>query len=123
MVYVDDMRAKFGRLVMCHMVADTDAELHAMADRIGVARRWFQQPPKVRHSHYDICLSKRALAVAAGAKEITVRETAEICRAKLKPRTCRLCGCTDACACPGGCWWVEDDLCSACQRAIDHAPR
>lgn len=28
--------------------------------------------------------------------------------------TCRSCGCTDTCACPGGCWWVEPDLCSAC---------
>lgn len=83
MVYVDDMRAPYGRLVMCHMIADTDDELHAMADRIGVSRRWHQKPPKVRHSHYDICLSKRAQAVAAGAREITVRETAAICRAKL----------------------------------------
>jgi hypothetical protein len=29
-------------------------------------------------------------------------------------RACRVCGCTDAAACPGGCRWVEDDLCSVC---------
>jgi len=72
-VYVDDMRAKFGRLVMCHMIADTDDELHAMADRIGVARKWHQSPPK-HDSHYDIALSKRAAAVAAGAVQITWRQ-------------------------------------------------
>lgn len=27
---------------------------------------------------------------------------------------CRVCGCTDERACPGGCWWVEPDLCSDC---------
>ena len=74
-VYVDDMRANFGRMVMCHMVADTDEELHAMAARIGVARRWHQAPPK-HDSHYDIALSRRALAVAAGAVEITWRQCA-----------------------------------------------
>lgn len=73
--YVDDMRAKFGRMVMCHMVADTDEELHAMAARIGVARRWHQAPPK-HDSHYDIALSRRALAIAAGAVEITWRQCA-----------------------------------------------
>lgn len=72
-VYVDDMRAQFGRMVMCHMIADTDEELHAMAARIGVARRWHQAPPK-HDSHYDIALSKRAAAVAAGAVEITWRQ-------------------------------------------------
>ena len=41
----------------------TDAELHAMADAIGVSRRWHQAPPKHR-SHYDIALSKRAAAIA-----------------------------------------------------------
>jgi len=30
-------------------------------------------------------------------------------------RTCRECGCTDEYGCDGGCSWVEDDLCSACQ--------
>lgn len=73
-VYVDDMRAPYGRLIMCHMIADTDDELHAMADRIGVARRWWQSPAKTSGSHYDIALSKRALAVAAGAVEITLRQ-------------------------------------------------
>lgn len=72
-VYVDDMNAGYGRMVMCHMLADTDEELHAMADRIGVARKWHQAPPK-HDSHYDIALSKRALAVKAGARQITWRE-------------------------------------------------
>ena len=67
-VYVDNMRAKFGRLVMCHMLADTEEELHAMADKISVARKWYQG------DHYDIALSKRTLAIAAGAVEITWRQ-------------------------------------------------
>jgi hypothetical protein len=72
-VYVDDMKAEFGRMVMCHMVADTDEELHAMAAKIGVQRRWHQAPPR-HDSHYDIALSKRALAVRHGAVEITWRQ-------------------------------------------------
>ena len=76
-VYVDDMKAKYRRMVMCHMIADTEEELHAMAARIGVARRWFQQ--KLSGDHYDICLSKRALAVSLGAKEITLRQCAAMC--------------------------------------------
>lgn len=31
---------------------------------------------------------------------------------------CRVCGCTESRACPGGCWWVEEDLCSTCHTAI-----
>lgn len=29
-------------------------------------------------------------------------------------RVCRVCGCSEANACEGGCCWVEEDLCSAC---------
>ena len=75
-VYVDNMRA---RLVMCHMLADSDLELLEMADRIGVARRWHQYAGTPR-SHFDIAQSKRALAVAAGAVEITMREAGRIVR-------------------------------------------
>lgn len=31
-------------------------------------------------------------------------------------RRCRECGCTDEQACWPGCWWVETDLCSACDE-------
>lgn len=80
-VYVDDMRAPYGRMVMCHMLADSDEELHAMADRIGVARRWHQKPGTY-HSHYDICLTKRAKAVEAGAIEIDRDGLSSILRSK-----------------------------------------
>lgn len=59
-VYVDDMTADHRpahaparRYVMCHMIADSEAELHAMADAIGAARKWHQAPPR-HDSHYDI---------------------------------------------------------------------
>ena len=67
-VYVDDMRRTYGRMVLCHMMADTDKELRAMATKIGVHQRWHQG------DHFDICLQKRAMAVAAGAIEVTQRE-------------------------------------------------
>lgn len=66
-VYVDNVRYPYGRMVMCHMFADTLDELHAMADAIGINRKWFQQPPKASWEHYDISLGKKAQAIAAGA--------------------------------------------------------
>ena len=66
-VYVDDMRARLREHIMCHMIGDTEAELHDMAGRIGIARRWYQG------DHYDVTLDRRALAVALGAREITWR--------------------------------------------------
>ena len=35
---------------------------------------------------------------------------------KETPKKCRVCGCTDYKACPGGCYWVEADLCSQCAK-------
>lgn len=66
-VYVDDVRLPYGRMVMCHMWADRLDELLAMVDTIGVARRRLQKPPKASWVHFDVCLGKKALAIAAGA--------------------------------------------------------
>lgn len=74
-VYVDDVRHNFGNMVMCHLWADTEEELLAMVDTIGVQRKWIQGHPtlsfgKHRNAswvHFDIALSKKALAIKAGA--------------------------------------------------------
>lgn len=76
-VYVDDMEASFGRMKMCHMVADTTVELLDMADKIGVQRKWIQHPGTHRE-HFDICKSKRTKAVQCGAREISQRELGEL---------------------------------------------
>lgn len=66
-VYVDQPVHRYGRMLMCHMLADTPEELHAMAKRIGVAHRWYQLSAST--PHYDIAKSKRALALVYGAIE------------------------------------------------------
>lgn len=59
----------FGRTyIMCHMIADNEDELHAMAAKIGVARKWYQD------DHYDIAQSTREKAIAVGARPITKRQ-------------------------------------------------
>jgi hypothetical protein len=78
-VYVDPSRHRLGRMIMCHMWASSLTELFAMADRIGVARKWLQRPQAVigpnlpgmpaSWMHFDISKSKRALAVKYGAIE------------------------------------------------------
>lgn len=82
-VYVDDMYkypiGQFGRMKMSHMVADTTEELLAMADTIGVRRKWLQHPG-TDGEHFDIAMSKRELAIANGAVPITYRECALFCR-------------------------------------------
>jgi len=41
------------------------------------------------------------------------------CRISKPVRRCRVCGCTDDHACPGGCFWVAPDLCSRCADGGD----
>jgi hypothetical protein len=78
-VYVDRSMWEFHGRIMCHMLADSEAELHAMADRIGKSRNRYQ-----RHAstpHYDVDTGERALAVRLGAIEIDRRKTVQIIRA------------------------------------------
>lgn len=74
-VYVDDVRHPFGRMIMCHMWADSDQELLAMAVRIGVNPKWIQGHRtlsfgKHRNAswvHFDISVGKKQLAIKHGA--------------------------------------------------------
>ena len=93
-VYVDPAIYPMGRMMMCHLWGDTEAELFAMVDKIGVSRRWIQghrllSLRKFRRAswvHFDISKGKRSLAVAAGAVE-TDRYGPSMHVAKLKGDT------------------------------------
>lgn len=78
-VYVDRSIHAYGRMIMCHMLADTPDELHAMADAIGIQRRWYQR--KASTPHYDVCKAKRALAIQNGALSIDRRQVVRTIRA------------------------------------------
>lgn len=75
-VYVDEAVNRYGRMLMCHMLADTPAELHGMADFLGLRRSWYQGGAST--PHYDICKRNRRLAVLNGAVEVDRRATARL---------------------------------------------
>lgn len=86
-VYVDELMdhgwKMYGRLVQnCHLFTGTAdlSELHAIAQRIGMRRSWFQN--KVSAPHYDLTPSRRAAAIAAGAEPVNRRRAVEIWRAR-----------------------------------------
>jgi hypothetical protein len=83
-VYLDDPIFPYGHMMMCHMVADSIEELHDMADRIGIRRKWFQNK---RVPHYDICKSKRVLAIKLGALEVGREKFVEISK-RLRNENC-----------------------------------
>lgn len=72
-VYIDDYNAPFQSMIMCHMIADTREELLAMVDRIGVKRKWIQKMGTC-YEHFDICLSKKKLAIKYGAIELNPKD-------------------------------------------------
>lgn len=68
-VYVDALRDWGWRLgPSCHLIADTNEELHEFARRLGLKRSWFQA--KASGPHYDLTAGKRSLAVRLGAIEL-----------------------------------------------------
>jgi hypothetical protein len=84
-VYIDNARIPYGRMIMCHMVADTLDELHAMAERLGLRRKWFQDKGSV--PHYDVGLSKKKIAIEFGAEEVGRHRFIEIVRRNRKEQS------------------------------------
>lgn len=78
-VYVDSPIWSLGRMKMCHMMADTREELFEMVDKIGVARKHFQN---TKYPHFDICKSKRELAIQHGAIPVSGKELIKLFRDK-----------------------------------------
>jgi len=66
-VYVGVAMWPFRGMIMCHMFADTDEELEAMARKLGLRESWRQKPRESIGPHYDIATSKRHQAIRLGA--------------------------------------------------------
>lgn len=71
MIYVD-MLINYGWKLgpSCHLLADTEEELHEFAKSIGMKREWFQSGETTSMPHYDLTASRRKAAVMRGAIEI-----------------------------------------------------
>lgn len=77
-VYVDALHDWGWRLgPSCHLLPENRTpaaleELHQLAAKIGMQRRWFQN--KTRWPHYDLTGSKRNAALARGAVPIDAKD-------------------------------------------------
>lgn len=87
-VYVDPVLEHGGSATFrwkrsCHLYADRLDELHALAAALGLRRAWFQNHDRL--PHYDLVPSKRARAVALGAREHTREQMVQFLRARAGP--------------------------------------
>ena len=82
--YVDAVRhypdAGLRHTRFCHLLADTREELHAMADTLGMPRRYFQDHPW--RWHHDLPEPLRAQAIELGAQELTMHEVGALLKAR-----------------------------------------
>lgn len=123
-VYVDDalIPARVGRWDSrwSHLIADTREELHAFAAKLGLNRRWFQDPCRpgkalvaepgsraAENWHYDLTESKRRQAIALGAQPLTSRQMCELLNRRYgnadRQAGQSACGGCGVPSCAGGC--------------------
>jgi hypothetical protein len=80
--YVDAVRhypdAGLRHTEFCHLLADTREELHDMAERLGIPRRFFQDHPW--RWHHDLPAHLRARAVEFGAQELSMHGVGDLLR-------------------------------------------
>jgi len=83
MILVDDLHEwGWHKGASCHMSTDDQSQeglekLHAFALRLGLKRSWFQE--HILTPHYDLVASKRKLAIAKGAQEVSPQEFVRRC--------------------------------------------
>lgn len=77
-VYVDDAVHVWRGQRWAHLLADELEELHAMAARLGIPRRAFQNLSS--GAHYDVPATLRATAIACGSIPISRHTHRELLR-------------------------------------------
>ncbi|GGD47201.1 DUF4031 domain-containing protein [Pseudoxanthomonas indica] len=81
-VYVDDAVHAWRGQRWAHLMADHLDELHAMAQRLGLPRRAFQN--KTSGAHYDVTTELREQALALGAIAISRHADRDLLKAVIQ---------------------------------------
>lgn len=79
-VYVDDAIWPYAGRRWCHLLADSDDELHRFAVLLGLKLSSYQGPPRTTKSHYDITAFERDRALRLGAVAITREQVVTLLR-------------------------------------------
>ena len=81
-VYVDNAVTLWRGRRWAHLMGDTLAELHVMADALGLPRRAFQD--KTSGAHYDVPADLREQALRLGVVAISRHRDRELLRAVIR---------------------------------------
>lgn len=101
--------------VMTLITADKALLLANIMQKIEDAR--FKLGKKIRQAYYVVNHDEfYAQDVLEVIKDGEMRKEKAVFDEEL--RFCRVCGCSQDHACPGGCYWLTDDLCSNCGYSI-----
>jgi hypothetical protein len=84
-VYVDSEFIQFGRMKVCHMVADTEEELEDIAIKLGLNLKWWQHKGTPK-SHFDISKSVRERAIGLGVEVIDRQQLVDLIKSKRSKR-------------------------------------
>ena len=87
-----------------HLLAGSRGQLMTAAEELGLKGRYVQM---TNRPHFDLFGEPLMLAL----RKCMAEEGEPVAK-------CRICGCTEARACPGGCYWFEPDLCSRCAGVL-----
>ncbi|MEJ8574392.1 DUF4031 domain-containing protein [Microbaculum marinum] len=79
-VYVDEAIWHWHGRNWCHLLADSEDELHRFAAQLGIHRSSYQGPPRTAKPHYDLTAWERRLALSRGAVACTRHEIIAVLR-------------------------------------------
>lgn len=89
-VYVDELVFESRGRMWCHLLADTDEELHRFAGRLGLPSSSFhRRPGRSWRDHYDLTEDARLQAIGLGALEISFHD-AGVHLARRRRSLCRV---------------------------------
>jgi len=100
-----------------YLKAKTKAEIMAMGESLGILKdqktqSFLYEKLGKKRGKFEACKKGELIrAFLESGVDLAGKVPEEIL---VKERKCRVCGCTDDHAWTGGCFWVEEDLCSAC---------